>query len=86
MLYLSVHFVLFSTHLKPMGLFNFFMQEIAIDLGTAKTIIYFHANAEDICQVHYLLQHLCALLRVNVLAMEYPGYGFYTSVFQKTGS
>ena len=41
LLYLSVHFVLFSTHLKPMGLFNFFMQEIAIDLGTANTIIYF---------------------------------------------
>ena len=24
-----------------MGLFNFFMQEIAIDLGTANTIIYY---------------------------------------------
>jgi len=41
LLYLSVHFVTFSTHLKPMGLFNFFMQEIAIDLGTANTIIYY---------------------------------------------
>ncbi|MDA0881918.1 MAG: rod shape-determining protein, partial [Bacteroidetes bacterium] len=25
-----------------MGLFNFFMQEIAIDLGTANTIIYYN--------------------------------------------
>jgi len=40
------------------------------------TVVYFHANAEDcasienwVCQI---AQHLC----VNILAVEYPGYGF----------
>ena len=28
-----------------MGLFNFFMQEIAIDLGTANTVIYYQDQA-----------------------------------------
>lgn len=46
-------------------------------MGSSKLLIYFHANAEDIILSHELLDYLRALLRCNVLAMEYPGYGLY---------
>ena len=50
-------------------------------LGSSKLLIYFHANAEDIGIAYNLLSNIRTLLRVNVLAMEYPGYSFYTEVF-----
>ena len=46
--------------------------------GSSKILIYFHANAEDIVLSHELLDYLRVLLKVNVLAVEYPGYGLYT--------
>lgn len=52
-------------------------------MGSSKLLIYFHANAEDIILSHELLDYLRALLRVNVLAMEYPGYGLYKEEHQK---
>lgn len=55
---------------------------IPFGLGSSKLLIYFHANAEDIGLVHQFLSVLRTLLRVNVLAMEYPGYGFFTKEFQ----
>ena len=52
-------------------------------LGSSKLLIYFHANAEDIAVAYKLLASVRTLLRVNVLAIEYPGYSFYTELFQK---
>lgn len=52
-------------------------------LGSSKLLIYFHANAEDIATAYKLLASVRTLLRVNVLAIEYPGYSFYTELFQK---
>lgn len=52
-------------------------------LGSSKLLIYFHANAEDIAMAHKMLSSVRTLLRVNVLAIEYPGYSFYTELFQK---
>ena len=46
--------------------------------GSSKTMIYFHANAEDVVLSHELLDYMRALLRVNIIAVEYPGYGLYT--------
>ena len=46
--------------------------------GSSKLLIYFHANAEDIVLSHELLDCLRAMLRVHVIAVEYPGYGLYT--------
>ena len=46
--------------------------------GSSKLLVYFHANAEDIVLSHELLDYMRALLRVNVIAVEYPGYGVYT--------
>jgi len=43
--------------------------------GTLTTLIYFHGNAEDLMDVEADLQELSDELRVNVLAVEYPGYG-----------
>ena len=51
-------------------------------MGSSKLLIYFHANAEDIILSHELLDYLRALLRCNVLAMEYPGYGLYKEEHQ----
>lgn len=46
-------------------------------------MIYFHANAEDVVLSHELLDYMRALLRINVVAVEYPGYGLYTEKNQK---
>jgi len=53
------------------------------NLGSSKMMIYFHANAEDIVLANELLDYMRSLLRVNVVAVEYPGYGLYTEEFQK---
>jgi len=46
-------------------------------------MIYFHANAEDIVLARELLEYVSNMLKVNILAIEYPGYGLYSSQFQR---
>jgi hypothetical protein len=41
-------------------------------------LIYFHGNAEDVGLSYEMLDHLRSSLKLNVLAVEYPGYGIYT--------
>jgi len=50
---------------------------LPFDQGSSKILIYFHGNAEDIGLATELLDYIRTLLRVHVLAMEYPGYGIY---------
>ena len=45
--------------------------------GSAKLMIYFHANAEDLGRAYKFLTFVHTYLRMHVLAMEYPGYGVY---------
>jgi len=40
-------------------------------------LIYFHGNAEDIGHSYEFLSEISQKFRVNVLAMEYPGYGIF---------
>ena len=40
-------------------------------------IILFHGNAEDLGTCYSLSDHLRTALQVNVLSVEYPGYGVY---------
>jgi hypothetical protein len=40
-------------------------------------MIYFHGNAEDVGLASELLDYVRSLLKVHVLAVEYPGYGVY---------
>lgn len=47
-------------------------------MGSSKILIYFHANAEDIVLSHELLDYMRALLRINIISIEYPGYGLYS--------
>ena len=47
--------------------------------GSNKLIIFFHGNAEDIGISYEMLDHLRTALKINVLAVEYPGYGVYES-------
>lgn len=47
-------------------------------IGSSKVLIYFHANAEDIVLCNELLDYIRALLKINIIAVEYPGYGIYT--------
>lgn len=51
--------------------------------GSSKLLIYFHANAEDIVLSHDLLDYMRILLKINVVAVEYPGYSLYTERHQK---
>ena len=46
-------------------------------LGSNKLILYFHANAEDLGMISIIISQLSQYLKVNVLAVEYPGYGIY---------
>jgi len=46
-------------------------------------MLYFHANAEDIVLAHELLDYIRTLLRIHIIAIEYPGYGLYTDDLQK---
>jgi len=43
-----------------------------------KVLIYFHGNAEDLGHSYDFLKALSDALRVNIISMEYPGYGIYT--------
>ena len=45
--------------------------------GSSKLLIYFHGNAEDVGLAMELLAFVKDMLKVHVLAMEYPGYGVY---------
>lgn len=41
----------------------------------ASVILFFHANAEDLGMSFAVLKHMRDQFKVNVLAVEYPGYG-----------
>jgi abhydrolase domain-containing protein 17 len=45
--------------------------------GSSLIMIYFHGNAEDVGLAQELLSNIRDLMKVNVLAVEYPGYGIY---------
>jgi len=45
--------------------------------GSSKLLIYFHGNAEDIGLSYEMLDHIRSSLKINVLSVEYPGYGIY---------
>ncbi len=45
--------------------------------GSTKLLLYFHGNAEDLGLAWELMDHVKSSLKVHVLAIEYPGYGFY---------
>ena len=45
--------------------------------GGNKLILYFHGNAEDIGLAFDLLYMFGKMMRMHVLAIEYPGYGLY---------
>jgi abhydrolase domain-containing protein 17 len=50
---------------------------LSTDRGTNKILLYFHGNAEDIGMSYELLSHLSSALHINVIGIEYPGYGIY---------
>ena len=45
--------------------------------GSNKIILFFHGNAEDLGISYEMLDHMRSALKINVLAVEYPGYGVY---------
>jgi hypothetical protein len=45
--------------------------------GSSKLIIFFHGNAEDLGISYEMLDHLRGALKINIIAVEYPGYGIY---------
>lgn len=48
--------------------------------GAARLLIYFHANAEDLGLIYLHLRYLRTLLKVHVLALDYPGYGVCSGI------
>ena len=49
------------------------------ELKSNKIIIYFHANYEDLGQTRQIALSIQKYLKLNVLCVEYPGYGIYKS-------
>lgn len=45
--------------------------------GSDKLMIYFHGNAEDLGYSYDFVSTLRKHLKINILAVEYPGYGLY---------
>ncbi|CAK9031613.1 unnamed protein product, partial [Durusdinium trenchii] len=43
--------------------------------GSRRTVIFFHGNAEDLQLIEADLQQFGQVLKCNLLAVEYPGYG-----------
>lgn len=41
----------------------------------AMVLLYFHANAEDLGMTFKMLRHMRDQFKVNIMAVEYPGYG-----------
>jgi len=46
----------------------------------ATVILFFHANAEDLGMSFAVLKHIRDQFKVNVLAVEYPGYGLLSGM------
>lgn len=45
---------------------------------SSKLMLYFHGNAEDLAIAEQQMQYISNHCNINVLGMEYPGYGLYT--------
>ena len=45
---------------------------------SSKLMLYFHGNAEDLAIAEQQMQMISNHCNINVLGMEYPGYGLYT--------
>lgn len=50
---------------------------IRYSMGSNKILLYFHANAEDLGMISTSMSQISQYLQVNILAIEYPGYGIY---------
>eukprot|EP00298_Acanthocystis_sp_HF-20_P028886 c7740_g1_i2.p1 GENE.c7740_g1_i2~~c7740_g1_i2.p1 ORF type:complete len:285 (+),score=85.76 c7740_g1_i2:47-856(+) len=48
--------------------------------GSSLTIVFSHANAEDLGSVIPWIRHLAETFQVNTAAYEYPGYGLSTGI------
>ena len=49
-----------------------------------KFLIYFHGNGEDIGYSYYFGDELRKNLHLNIILMEYPGYGIYSDLSPST--
>ncbi|KAL4441999.1 hypothetical protein ABPG74_003750 [Tetrahymena malaccensis] len=64
-----------NTHQIPILIIPYYERDIMSD----KYLIYFHGNAEDIGLSHQFLYSMQIVLKMNIIAVEYPGYGIYKS-------
>ena len=48
-----------------------------LPFASSKLLMYFHGNAEDIGYSQEFLKEIQNTLKINVMAMEYPGYGIF---------
>ncbi|CAE7273732.1 abhd13 [Symbiodinium sp. CCMP2592] len=46
----------------------------------ASVVMYFHANSEDIGTAFHFVKHMRDQFKVNVIAVEYPGYGLLQGI------
>lgn len=54
-----------------------FIPCLFLKANAQKVLLYFHANGEDLAQVLPIVKQLNIIFNVNIIAVEYPGYGIY---------
>jgi abhydrolase domain-containing protein 17 len=54
-----------------------FIPCLYVEGKSSKVLIHFHANGEDIGLTVKLMMKLSQKLKLNIICMEYPGYGIY---------
>ncbi|EAS02602.2 hydrolase of the alpha/beta superfamily protein (macronuclear) [Tetrahymena thermophila SB210] len=64
-----------NTHQIPLLVIPYYENGILND----KYLVYFHGNAEDIGLSYQFLFSMQMILKMNIIAVEYPGYGIYKS-------
>ena len=56
---------------------SYFIPCLLIRGMSPKVMIHFHANGEDISHTQRLLTRLSIEFKLNIICVEYPGYGIY---------
>ena len=74
-------FNIFQAHDIPV-MFLPYLEQFS-NYSTKNFLLYFHGNAEDIYFSYAFINDLRTHLKMNVLAMEYPGYGEYKGLNYK---
>ena len=65
---------------------SYFIPCLLIRGMSKKVMIHFHANGEDISHTQRLLTRFSIEFKLNIICVEYPGYGVYNHYSENKGA